>query len=84
MGLGIKPLYEERRMEFLPDNVYCLKMISEVVEFLPTLYAEPVAEICKANGKEVDLSEIRRVKSGRLHDRFIAYCINSYGKLYIK
>lgn len=84
MALGIKPLIEEKHWEFLGDRAYCRKMIIEVDEAIPFRgWAESVWEICKAHGKEVDMAEIREVRQLRKHDRFIAYCINAYGKLLI-
>lgn len=81
MGLGIKPLYEERRLEFLPDKTYCMKMIAEVIEYIPRNYVDAVVEISKTYGHEIsDKARVRDIYEGRGVDRYIAFCINAYGK----
>lgn len=81
MGLGIKSTYEEKTLEFLPDDIYCSRMISEVLEWIPKKnYTYDVMDIARKLGREVFPDEIRDTKTGRSKNRFIAYCINVYGR----
>ena len=85
MGLGIKSLYEERQLEFLRDDVYCSRMLNEVMEILPRRnYSEAVRDISIKLGKDISIDDIRDTKRGMKKDRWVAYCINLYGKSLIK
>jgi hypothetical protein len=85
MGLGIKTEYEERLPEFLRDDVYCSRMINEVIEYLPRRnFSEPVREIAKKLGKDITNDDVRETRQGIKKDRFVAYCLNLYGKTFMK
>jgi hypothetical protein len=84
MGLGIKTILEEKELELLSDEDYCLRMVTEVSRYLPAFYAGIVHDVGKEYGVNIDLEEIRRVKVLQRKNRTVAFLINKVGQMYKK
>lgn len=85
MSLGIQSIYEEKKLEFMPNHIYWHHMIGEVVGFVRGRYVDNVVDISRKLGKELTKDEVRECMSGHNKgNRWAAFCINLYGKTQIK